>query len=67
MPKVVRLSALIGVVAAGLVILQEAGGVSGAVDSWGASLPVVVTAVIVERLWETWEMDGLGSAVWEPS
>jgi hypothetical protein len=65
LPRVVRLSALVGVVAVALVTLQEAGGVSSAVDSWGASLPVVVTAIIVERLWETWELDGLSTAVWE--
>lgn len=63
LPRVVRLTALVGVVAVALVTLQEVAGVSGAVDSWGASLPVVVTAVIVERLWETWEMDGLVTAV----
>lgn len=65
LPRVVRLAALIGVVAIALITLQEAGGVSGAVDSWGASLPVVVTVVIVERLWETWEMDGVVAAASE--
>ena len=63
LPRVVRLAVLVGVVTTALVTLQETAGLSGAVDSWGASLPVVVTAVIVERLWETWELDGLGDAL----
>lgn len=62
LPRVVRLSALIGSVSIALVSLQEFGIQGGAVDSWGASLPVVVTAVIIERLWETWDLDGAGSA-----
>lgn len=59
----VRLATLVGMVVVALLLLQEAAGVSGAIDAWGASLPVVVTAVVVERLWETWELDGTARAV----
>lgn len=63
LPRVVRLAALVGMVAVALVSLQEYGGLGPAADSWGAALPVVVTAVIVERLWETWDSDGALDAV----
>ena len=63
LPRVVRLAALIGVVTVALLSLQQLGVASGPVDSWAASLPVVVTAIIIERLWETWELDGVRQAL----
>lgn len=63
LPRVARLAALVGVVAIALVVLQEREGSGPAVDSWAAALPVVVTAVVVERLWEVWSQDGLTDAV----
>lgn len=63
LPRVVRLAALVGMVAVALVALQEYAGLGPAADAWGAALPVVVTAVIVERLWETWDGDGALHAV----
>lgn len=57
LPHVARLAVLVGVVSAVLVtVTQMAGGGNGAV--WASALPVVVTAVLVERLWETWDLDG---------
>lgn len=57
LPRVARLAVLVGVVSVVLVaITQFAGGGTGAI--WGTALPVVVTAVMVERLWETWDLDG---------
>lgn len=67
LPRVARLSVLIGVVAFTLLAVRELAGVQGAADSWGAALPVVVTAVIVERLWETWDLDGARAALAEAS
>ncbi|WNV76025.1 7TM domain-containing protein [Geodermatophilus sp. DSM 44513] len=58
LPRVARLSVLIGLVAMLLVGVQTALGLTGVADSWGAALPVVVTAAIIERLWETWDLDG---------
>ena len=57
LPRVARLAVLVGVVSVVLVALTQAAGVgTGAI--WGTALPVVVTAVMVERLWETWDLDG---------
>ncbi|MCA1702950.1 MAG: hypothetical protein LC808_06645 [Actinobacteria bacterium] len=57
LPRVARLTVLIGLVTVVLLAVQEFAG-PGATTSWGAALPVVVTAVILERLWETWDLDG---------
>lgn len=57
LPRVARLAVLVAVVSTALVaITQVAGAGTGAI--WGTALPVVVTAVLVERLWETWDLDG---------
>lgn len=61
LPRVARLAVLVGVVSVILVALtQWAGAGSGGI--WGTALPVVVTAVMVERLWETWDLDGWRAA-----
>lgn len=65
MPRVARLTVLIGLVTLLLLGVQEFAGLSGAADSWGAALPVVVTAVIIERLWEVWDLDGTRTALSE--
>jgi hypothetical protein len=65
LPRVARLGVLVGVVAATLVAIQEVAGVQGAADTWGTALPVVITAVIVERLWESWDLDGARTALTE--
>jgi hypothetical protein len=57
LPRIARLTFLIGLVTVVLLAVQEFAG-PGATTSWGAALPVVVTAVILERLWETWDLDG---------
>ncbi len=62
LPRVARLATLIGVVTVGLLTVQELAGLSGASDSWGAALPVVVTAVTLERMWETWDTEGVLTA-----
>jgi len=63
LPRVARLGIIVGIVATTLVALQELGGAQGAADTWGTALPVVITAVIVERLWETWDLDGATAAL----
>jgi len=65
LPRVARLTVLIGLVSLLLLGLQEVAGLGGAADSWGAALPVVVTAVIIERLWEVWDLDGTRAALGE--
>jgi hypothetical protein len=65
LPRVARLTVLIGLVTLLLLGVQEFAGLSGAADSWGAALPVVVTAVIIERLWEVWDLDGTRTALGE--
>ncbi len=63
LPRVARLGVVVGIVAITLATLQEVLGVQGAADTWGTALPVVITAVIVERLWETWDLDGSRAAL----
>jgi hypothetical protein len=63
LPRVARLAILISFVSALLVAVQGLPGVRGDADSWGAAMPVVVTAVVTERLWEAWDADGFGAAV----
>lgn len=74
LPRVARLGVLVCLVAASLLAVQglgegPAGGVpvdavAGQAASW-AALPVVVTATIVERLWETWDLEGARASVTE--
>lgn len=64
LPRVARLAVLIGVVSSLLLAFQDLGG-GAAARSWGATLPVVVTAVIIERLWEVWDLDGPADAAKE--
>ncbi|MFB6837162.1 7TM domain-containing protein [Streptomyces sp. NPDC056361] len=63
LPRVARLGVLIAVVTSGLIASQLALGGFGLSDSWGMSLPVVVTAIVTERLWEAWDLDGVKAAV----
>lgn len=63
LPRVARLGVLIGVVTTGLIAAQLSLGGLGLSDSWGMTLPVVVTAIITERLWEQWDLDGARSAL----
>ncbi|WP_328941467.1 hypothetical protein OG259_07270 [Streptomyces sp. NBC_00250] len=62
LPRVARLGVLIGVVTAGLIATQLGLGSFGLSDSWGMSLPIVVTAIVTERLWEVWDLDGVRAA-----
>lgn len=58
LPRVARLGILVGLVACVLAGLQGLSSSAGSLATWGAALPVVVTATVVERLWETWDADG---------
>ncbi|MEV8590775.1 7TM domain-containing protein [Streptomyces sp. NPDC051180] len=62
LPRVARLGVLIAVVTTGLIASQLTLGGLGLSDSWGMSLPVVVTAIVTERLWEAWDLDGFRAA-----
>lgn len=64
LPRVGRLAVLISAVCATLLAVEAIVGVEGAASSWGAAFPVVVAAVLVERLWEEWEIEGAATAVW---
>ncbi|WP_219416272.1 7TM domain-containing protein [Pseudonocardia nigra] len=61
LPRVARLAVLVGVVSVVLVAVTRMAG-AGTGGIWGTALPVVVTAVMVERLWETWDLDGWRAA-----
>jgi len=62
LPRVARLGVLISLVATALAALQASSSSLGTLAFWGAALPVVVTATIIERLWETWDDDGARAA-----
>ncbi|MFD9610592.1 7TM domain-containing protein [Streptomyces sp. NPDC059083] len=62
LPRVARLGVLIAVVTSGLIAAQLGLGSFGLSDAWGMSLPVVVTAIVTERLWEVWDLDGVRAA-----
>ncbi|MFB6630266.1 7TM domain-containing protein [Streptomyces sp. NPDC056362] len=62
LPRVARLGVLIAVVTSGLIAAQLGLGSFGLSDAWGMSLPVVVTAIVTERLWEVWDLDGVKAA-----
>lgn len=57
-PRVARLGILIAVVATVLAQLQSSASSAGDVASWGAAIPVVVTATVIEALWATWDEHG---------
>lgn len=57
MPRIARLAVLVGVVSVVLVAVTHLAG-PGVGSGWSTALPVVVTAVVVERLWEAAELDG---------
>ena len=61
-PRVARLGILIAVVATALAYLQTSASSAGDIASWGAAIPVVVTATVIESLWATWDEHGLGVA-----
>jgi Na+-translocating ferredoxin:NAD+ oxidoreductase RnfE subunit len=61
-PRVARLGILIAVVATVLAQLQSASFGAGTLASWGVAIPVVVTATVIESLWETWDEHGLAKA-----
>ncbi|GAA2772412.1 7TM domain-containing protein [Streptomyces showdoensis] len=62
LPRVARLGVLIAIVTSGLIAAQLGLGSFGLSDSWGMSLPIVVTAIVTERLWEAWDLDGVRAA-----
>lgn len=61
MPRIARLAVLVGIVSVVLVGVTHLAG-PGVGSGWSTALPVVVTAVVVERLWEAGELDGWGRA-----
>lgn len=63
LPRVARLAVLIGVTSVVLQSVESLAGLVGAVDSWGAAFPLIVAAALVEKLYEEWELEGLGDAV----
>ena len=62
LPRVARLGILIAVVATVLAALQSTSASVGTLASWGVAVPVVVTATVIERLWEVWDDEGLRAA-----
>lgn len=57
MPRVARLAVLVGLVSVLLVAFTVLAG-PGAGSGWSTALPIVVTAVVIERLWETADLEG---------
>ncbi len=67
LPRVARLGILVALVATVLAALQGLSATAGSLSTWGAALPVVVTATVVERLWETWDADGFRATLLDAS
>lgn len=63
LPRVARLGVLVSVVATTLLGLTALLAISASGQAWGAALPIVVAAVIVERLWEAWDVEGAATAL----
>lgn len=63
LPRVARLGVLVSLVATTLLGLTALLDVTTAGQAWGAALPIVVSAVIVERLWEAWDVEGATTAL----
>ncbi len=61
LPRVARLGVLVGVVTSTLLGIELLAGLDA--GAWGAALPVVVSAVVVERMWETWDLEGAPTAL----
>ncbi len=64
LPRAARLGVLIGSTAVVFIAIESFTGFAGSAGSWGGAFPVVVAAVIVERLWEEWELEGFKPALW---
>lgn len=60
LPRVALIASFMSVVTITLIALHEYGNFQGA--GWATAFPVIVTAVVVERLWFMWEENGLGEA-----
>lgn len=61
LPRVARLAALISVAALVMIGLEQAFGLQGA--GWGAGFPLVISAALVERIYEVWTAEGLRDAL----
>lgn len=62
LPRVTRLAVLVCLTTIVVQIWRVALSTGEGAGTWGAALPVVVTAVVIERLWEVWDLDGFGTA-----
>lgn len=56
LPRVALIAAFMSVVTITLIAVHEYGRFEGA--GWATAFPVIVTAVVVERLWFMWEENG---------
>ncbi|MDP9472132.1 MAG: RimK/LysX family protein [Chloroflexota bacterium] len=61
--RLARLTVLVATVVILLLTLLSLEGSLGATTTGGVTLPVVVTAGIVERFWSTWEQEGIRPAL----
>lgn len=62
LPRVARLAVLIAVASFLMLALQQVVGVQG-IGTWGAAFPLVVSAGLVERLYELWSTEGRRDAL----
>lgn len=60
LPRVALVAGFMSVVTLTLMAVHEFGSFEGA--AWATAFPVIVTAVVVERLWFMWEENGLREA-----
>lgn len=60
LPRVALIAAFMSIVTITLIAVHEYVDIEGA--GWATAFPIIVTAVVVERLWYMWEENGFGEA-----
>lgn len=60
-PRVARLATLIAVASLLMIAVEQVFGLQGA--GWGAGFPLVISAALVERIYEVWTAEGLRDAL----
>lgn len=63
LPRVARLAVLLGVISGALLAVGFLGPDPSASRTWTAAFPVVVTAIVIEQFWGSWEQEGIRQAL----
>ena len=61
--RTARLGVLIGMITVVLLVIEWLAKVTISADALAAVLPLVITSVIIERVYESWNVEGFGAAL----